>query len=680
MSDGTDLAGAIGTWVAVGVALIALLGVVAPLLVWRASRTERSRALAALDAGLAESSGFVTRGLRFGPNIRLFQRVRAPVLSAAPEIARKTIQWKAADPQIEGQWRQPSAESTSWVQLGHVLRSYGLAFRTADVLVIEDGYAVLPVSRDWIFVLGLVGRFGHRSDQGKWPRRRPRGTHFRQTPAGYGIQGSRPPTPGWMTSRPRWADEDDELMHLEDNSKLKIFGLIGELRVSLGRYSATLKRRTGRALIFFSAHEPREVGDLGREAYRVDQLFWLSVGSLPMGDGRVLSLEDPQPVQAAEDSESEASSDNQVMGWEAMNKSPAVHFDIQHDRAQYRRRRPEQSTAVSPMFILTPSGADPLEDGGEPMRRLWDGPRMFRMAATEARAETLLSIAEIVGAEDESVKTFSLEEVPVQEKDVSALKTDAHRTYVPHDRPWVRLTTAEEFGSASSAWFLGREDAQLLARALLELPVCAQGALMYRSTTSGCRRLLVGASEILPRLLARIGNELTILALEPRESQQLGSCMWNMMTCMTPFKYTRMFSLALFELDHRLDAICQDELVVQMAVQAVTLTNPEFRDLISQSTRNIKDCMPSSLILDLESSTLNVVSVMGMVQKFPVDIDVLIDNPAMIDRTANKRIPYRNAILLVLKASLKSAYLQTSVDSQPLYQMVLEIDEIAHAQ
>jgi hypothetical protein len=71
-----DVMGVVGTWVAVGLALFALLGVVGPLLVWRASKSARNRALAKLDEKPSTSFGFVTPGLRFGPGTRLFRRLQ----------------------------------------------------------------------------------------------------------------------------------------------------------------------------------------------------------------------------------------------------------------------------------------------------------------------------------------------------------------------------------------------------------------------------------------------------------------------------------------------------------------------------------------------------------------------------------------------------------------------------
>ncbi|KAJ5761596.1 hypothetical protein N7533_003635 [Penicillium manginii] len=63
--DKIGLAGTISTWVAALLAIVALLGVVGPLLIWRANRTERQMALKAVDSELAEHGGFMAKGLKF---------------------------------------------------------------------------------------------------------------------------------------------------------------------------------------------------------------------------------------------------------------------------------------------------------------------------------------------------------------------------------------------------------------------------------------------------------------------------------------------------------------------------------------------------------------------------------------------------------------------------------------
>jgi hypothetical protein len=57
MTQSTEIGSLVGTWVAAGVAIIALLGIVGPMLVWRASRSERNKAIDLLSDGGADTGG-----------------------------------------------------------------------------------------------------------------------------------------------------------------------------------------------------------------------------------------------------------------------------------------------------------------------------------------------------------------------------------------------------------------------------------------------------------------------------------------------------------------------------------------------------------------------------------------------------------------------------------------------
>lgn len=91
--SGLDVAGVIGTWFAAVVAIIALVGIVAPVLIWRASRTERHKAIAAIGT---DSNGFVSKGLPLWSGIRMFQRVRAPKLKDRRRYNRSTYHFDEA--------------------------------------------------------------------------------------------------------------------------------------------------------------------------------------------------------------------------------------------------------------------------------------------------------------------------------------------------------------------------------------------------------------------------------------------------------------------------------------------------------------------------------------------------------------------------------------------------------
>ena len=82
MSDSIGLAGTIGPWSAVFLALVALAGVLPAYLLYEKSRTEKAQALARVDD---PGQAFVSHGIRaFG--VRLNRSVKVPDLSRPPNL------------------------------------------------------------------------------------------------------------------------------------------------------------------------------------------------------------------------------------------------------------------------------------------------------------------------------------------------------------------------------------------------------------------------------------------------------------------------------------------------------------------------------------------------------------------------------------------------------------------
>jgi len=160
--SGLDVAGVIGTWVAVGIALIALVGIVGPLLVWRASRTERHRALAAI--GL-KNNGYVSRGIAVWPGVRFQQRVRAPQPRQPHQFNES--EWLSFHP---SRVKELPESSSTWVQFGACLQSYGVLFDQGNVLCISDGKSSLPVHKSFLKVFCIVGRYSDVRRERNAPR------------------------------------------------------------------------------------------------------------------------------------------------------------------------------------------------------------------------------------------------------------------------------------------------------------------------------------------------------------------------------------------------------------------------------------------------------------------------------------------------------------------------------
>ena len=154
-----DVAGVIGTWVAAFIAIVALVGIIGPILIWRASRTERHRALAAV--GNDNNYDFISRGIHAGPDIWLLQRVKVPLLRTAPVAIDESFV-------LNVDAVKESNSPATWVNLGHLVSAYGVVYARGDNLKIYHARTFLPVHKLWLLAIGLAGRYGERKDKGKF--------------------------------------------------------------------------------------------------------------------------------------------------------------------------------------------------------------------------------------------------------------------------------------------------------------------------------------------------------------------------------------------------------------------------------------------------------------------------------------------------------------------------------
>ena len=142
MAGSTDLAGVIGTWVAVSLALVALFGIVAPILWMIRSRDERRIALSEIDD---ESNEIVHPGIKI------------PFL---PAIGR-TIDVPKLDGHVRGRDDRPldrKHSATAWVMFTRTLKAYNISQPPNGILHTQRGSSWLRVHRLWILTIGLLRR------------------------------------------------------------------------------------------------------------------------------------------------------------------------------------------------------------------------------------------------------------------------------------------------------------------------------------------------------------------------------------------------------------------------------------------------------------------------------------------------------------------------------------------
>ncbi|KAF2645198.1 hypothetical protein P280DRAFT_531169 [Massarina eburnea CBS 473.64] len=151
MGETTDLVSTIGTWIAAALAIIALVGVIGPLLVWRASRTERHKAIAAIGK---KNNGYVSPGIPFWTGIRLHQTIRSPKLYENPTFTEN--EWKTF--KLSRMKSKPDSPAT-WVHLAACFEAHGVAMEYEDTVIVKRGRTMLPVPIEYIKMFCIIGRY-----------------------------------------------------------------------------------------------------------------------------------------------------------------------------------------------------------------------------------------------------------------------------------------------------------------------------------------------------------------------------------------------------------------------------------------------------------------------------------------------------------------------------------------
>ena len=157
MTDGVNLAGVIGTWTANLLALIALFGVVAPILLIRRARSERHVALSSIDDRHHE---FIHPGLKVPCLPGIGQKVSVPNLETPPNLMNHTpIRYEKT--------LDERRSSTDWIMFVRTLQAYIISLPPGGTLDVFESQSWLPVHRLWVFTLGLLGRYAYRPDHGR---------------------------------------------------------------------------------------------------------------------------------------------------------------------------------------------------------------------------------------------------------------------------------------------------------------------------------------------------------------------------------------------------------------------------------------------------------------------------------------------------------------------------------
>ena len=278
-----DIASVIGTWVAAFVAILALVGIIGPVLIWRASRTEQHLAISTIDD---DDNIFRSRGIHAGPRIWLFQRLRAPMLNIAPASFEETIS-------LSLDIVKEPISTTKWVQFGMLLQAYGVRYGTGDTIGIRNKKTHLPVHKSWILFWGLKGRYCKRRDFGRL------GSHLRTVvilPRGQHHRRFR--KQGFLQSD----NDSDDVETVTPEPFGPLFGVTGKIECCVTAGDE------GVSVLKFQLAPSKDLRNLEPDVLHIREIFLLSVGCIRLQSGGYCS---PFESEMAADDES---SDSDVQG------------------------------------------------------------------------------------------------------------------------------------------------------------------------------------------------------------------------------------------------------------------------------------------------------------------------------------------------------------------------------
>lgn len=478
-----DIAGVIGTWVAAFIAIVALVGIIGPILIWRASRTERHKALA---AAANTDNEFITKGIHAGPNIWLLQRVKAPLLKTATVLIDSTF---VLDPNA---FKEVTV-GTTWVSLGHLIKAYGVTYSRGDSLEILRDRAYLPVHKIWLLAIGLIGRYGERKDRGK----------FRSTKRVVRLS-----TPSASHRVGRTGLIKDGLF-IPDRAQ-KIHGVTGSFEAIY---------TPGDGFPRFASASKEDLHQQLPDVLAPKTLFKMASGLMPLWDGRFFSL-----VESSFDNDSldQFSSDSDANGLADMRAHRRNNRGVYISRPS-KKRAPE---------YFRPHGPTNRREN-----LLHDGPRAHQLLPASDRDSGMTAMARCFAADQDEVLVLD----PARDSHSLSVMLKEHngRTYVPAESPWIRLpeirvddqySDAQEIVHVSRAGemayyhapvYVNRADTQEMAYSLLEMEWHPENYSIESSKFSVGMRLLGWAGRSLSRVGDRIVDIISNIGLGALEQSKL---------------------------------------------------------------------------------------------------------------------------------------------------------------
>ncbi|KPI37738.1 uncharacterized protein AB675_210 [Cyphellophora attinorum] len=607
-----DLAGVIGTWVAAGLAVIALVGIVGPLLVYRASRKERHRAITEVGRN---NNSYISPGIPLWPGVRFWQQVRVPRLDKPK--AFEDEEWKLFDPS-RAHLSNPGP-APSWVQLGASLQAYGVKYTADGNLFVNGGRAYLPVHQFYLHLLCIVGRFSRT----KAPRAA-RVPGMDEVPIILSQQFHTGKNRRIVTADGSLLTSDEAFYRGITAREAKLYGHCGTLQVRPDSLTSTAEGspyQDARLLSFSTTTLWPEKGQ-HKDRLSLVTLALLSCGFLPcVGDTYICLIDQPDDDSDVDDESSHPSDRARI----TYNYEPGL---LRRGRRS-RRKREAQWRAME------------LREG-----RLDIG-----------------SLHHLL--KDEQLESLAFRTVPSSRSLVAEIEKFAGATFVPPLENWIRAR-----GIDRGEVYVRRSDAQKLARALLMLDWHPQGYVLAgaRDDQQMATALLTMAAPSAPPFMLRVREAAADFGWAASERSGFVKAIGEVLKRPESSK-------ALFELDNLLLRLQHENTLVNQMVGVLTITNQEFHSLLYRSTHHLAMSLQSQTEIDTTSGRLKIKGAFNVLQTFEVDMDIFPTSPAtMGSQVLNVR--HATILVAALIACLRSVMLQTCIEPDAIRELFHEEDEV----
>lgn len=652
----------IGTWVGAGIGIIALIGIVGPVLVFLASRTERHKTLSTMGA---ETNGYISPGWHLGPNIFLGQRIKAPDLR---------------ERKFDGIFNLDTASlkavktDAHWVHFGVLLEAYGMTFARGGDISIKEGKTYLPVHPSWILAIGILGRYSSRRVWQGGPSTRvfTHGAKFlRQTnpdstatPLNHGPPMIIPQ----LQPRDRAARYTERDVYEEDVYERReaptaratrtsrqygsriLYGTTGSLEVDPRGQQTSLPCLI---LTYRAASTTTYSNEMKNDVLPIDQLFLLSIGLLKIRDGLYVSLADSQPVEELEGAENE---------YERRSSDDAEYHNYP-ERERIRTRvveRERESTRSEEHY---------------PSRRTRHTyyerePSAYRLGEC--------NIAEPLVRMGKAFMDFSggFDCIGFSPEDDRGMKASLSRfeenTYVPADHNWVRVEET----------YIPRADAQRMAIALLDLPWSSQGYLIGGEESGVAMTMFKAAAKRLRPMMERLQEKVQLLDLTSQDKQKLSTAMDPVLRRLNRVEFSR--DIQIFRKLYELNTVLlkqgspQSQVMVDQVVAILSITNEEFREIVHASIRAIKESETTAIDFDLKTTTLKVPSAFGVKQHFQVDWDAISNTTSETRPHETVLVKHTAIVLASLRGLVLCMMLLACSDAEPLLELVGDCGDLIY--